>query len=117
MTDGLILALKEWGCDTEGALRRLCGDKELYYELINKYFGELDFAVLKGAAAAKDSKIVFESAHSIKGVTANLGITPIYIPICKITDIFRSGTCENVSELFDEIDKKKSEFNAILEAN
>lgn len=114
MTSELISELKKWGCDTEGALRRLCSDSELYADLTKEYFSELNLSELEKAVSDKDCKAAFEIAHSIKGVAANLGITPICKPVNEVTDIFRAGSFENCEPLIEQIKELKNELDSIL---
>ena len=50
------------------------------------------FDKLKDAAAAKDTNAVFEAAHALKGATGNVSLTPIYEPVCKLTELTRGQT-------------------------
>ncbi len=70
----------------------------------------------------RDYEEAFKSAHSLKGVTANLGIEPIRAVAAQITDMLRNKPAEEVDVLqLDECKNKLQEaydsFRKIVEEN
>ena len=55
----------------------------------------------------------FEIAHSLKGVTGNLALTPVDKPIREITELLRAGTQADYTALLDEILARKRELDAM----
>jgi signal transduction histidine kinase/DNA-binding response OmpR family regulator len=63
------------GIDTEGALRRVVGNRKLYMDLLKRYVeGQGDaVAKIREALAAGDRAIAERLAHTLKGVSGNIG--------------------------------------------
>ena len=95
-----IERLNELGADTKDGLARCGGMEAFYLRLvpmaleISKY-NELD-ALLK----EKKYDEAFEAAHALKGVLANLSLTPIFEPVSEITEGLRA--------------KKELDYDAVL---
>ena len=47
--------------------------------------------VLGGALASGDTAKAFEAAHTLKGVTGNMGLTPLYAALCTLVEPLRTG--------------------------
>ena len=58
-------------------------------------------------------RTAFEAAHSLKGVLANLAITPLLEPIKEITELLRAETQMDYSELMATINAEKERFFAL----
>lgn len=114
MAGELIGALRELGCDTEGALRRMMGDKDFYSMLLRKYFDEWDFAALVRAVESGDTADAFSMVHSAKGVLGNLGLTPLYTPVSALTELLRGGSCDGAEALLETIAAQKAVIEDVL---
>ena len=62
---------KELGINLDAALERFAGNEGLYLKFLNKM---LTFPALENAVREKDLKAVERAAHTLKGVSANLGL-------------------------------------------
>ena len=99
-----IKKLKSLGCDVEGALER-CGDDEEFYEncvsslLFDEQFSMLHEGLLKG-----DLREAFEAAHSLKGVFANFGITPLLDIVSLVVEPLRKGEIHpGLIDIYEEL--------------
>ena len=61
------------------------------------------FEKLKETCEAGDLEQGFEAAHSLKGMMANLALTPILQPVEKITELLRARTETDYTPLVEEI--------------
>lgn len=86
------------GCDVRGVMDRFMSDEELLWECLQQFMGENDFSNLQRAAEQGDYKEAFEYAHAIKGIVGNLGIQPVYLPVCRLVESLRNMHTENVAE-------------------
>ena len=84
-----IDALKAYGANVQEGLERCLNSKEFYLKMINMGLADANFDKLKAAMEAGDAKAAFEAAHALKGVTGNLSLTPIYNPVCELTERLR----------------------------
>ena len=48
-----------------------------------------NFDALTAAINAGNATAAFEAAHALKGSIGNVSLTPIYKPICELTDLLR----------------------------
>lgn len=83
-------------------------------KMISKYLLKLtDSGVcdkLREAGAAMDPAAIFESAHAMKGVCANLGLDGLADAAGEITEEFRPGAARTLSD--DEVKAKLDEIFA-----
>ena len=97
------------GGDYEQALRVLRMDK-----LIDKHIRKLPAGgvadALIAAGEAMDPTQLFESAHAVKGVCGNLGLTNLSALASEITEEFRPGSSRKLSD--GEVREKLDAFAA-----
>ncbi|MEG1547612.1 MAG: Hpt domain-containing protein [Clostridia bacterium] len=109
--DAMLEKLKEYGADVDGAMERFLGDETLYKTCFMIFLDDAAFQQLGDALLAMDYKKAFESAHTLKGVAGNMGLTPIYKLICNIADALRkneySALQDCYAEIIDQHDKLK----------
>lgn len=100
---GLLAELKEWGCDVDGALARFLDDEKLYVQCVRMAAEDPDYEALKEALLSEQIQAAFDSAHTLKGVFGNLGLTPLYEPTVRITDLLRSEQIEKAAVFYQEL--------------
>ena len=88
-------------------------------KMIAKYLQKLTdsdvCSALKAAGESMDSSALFESAHAMKGVCANLGLTPMYTIIYDMVEDLRVGKMpENAMERFHQIQKLRDDIKQLL---
>lgn len=108
-----ISALKAWGADTDDGLKRCMNDEGFYLMLIGSVLSDTKAEELEAAISAGDLDRGFEIAHAMKGMYANLSLTPILIPVQEITELLRSRTETDYTALLKEIKEQKSALNAL----
>ena len=84
--------LREFGVDVDTGLSRCMNNEAFYLRLVQMELADPHFSALEQAAAAGDWKAAFEAAHALKGALGNLSLTPIYDPVCEITEKLRSAS-------------------------
>lgn len=109
-----IDALKQFGADTEDGLSRCMGNEAFYFKLIGKVIDDKNFASLEEAIASKNYDAAFEIAHSMKGVLGNLALTPIYDPVCEMTELLRARKDADYGPLLKTISEKRAELSAMI---
>lgn len=115
-------SLEDNGTDVETVLKRFLGNEAMYMKFIMKFMDDKSYEGVIESIEKKDYEEAFKSAHSLKGVTANLGIEPIRAAASRITDLLRNKPVEevDVSEL-EECKKQLQEaygsFQKIIEEN
>lgn len=81
--NGTLAKLKECGCDIDGALARTLNDSDFLLHCMKAALAEPEFGQLGIALKKQDAKEAFEYAHALKGVVANVGLTPLYDCVVK----------------------------------
>jgi len=114
LIDLKIQELKEYGADTEGAIDRFVGDKELYVQCVDMFLSDDKFYQLEVGFEKKDYTHLFEAAHSLKGVSGNLGLTPFYKTICDFVELLRNKQYDNLVDEYKKVLNKKAELVSCL---
>lgn len=81
--------LAEYGANTKEGLARCMNMPEFYLRLVRMLAQDTHLAGLKAALDAGQTETAFEEAHALKGVLANLSLTPALDPISEITETLR----------------------------
>ena len=96
--------LNAYGANTAEGLARCFNKEDFYLRLVGMTLGDKNFDRLAGAVEAGDAKEAFEACHALKGSTGNLALTPIYEPVCALTERLRGASAlGDVGDLYDEI--------------
>lgn len=79
---------------------------------MGKGLKDANFDRLREAMAAKNSPEAFEAAHALKGSIGNLALTPIYEPVCQLTELLRgkSGPVDGdalVDQIMAQLEKAR----------
>lgn len=102
--------LREFGADVDEGLERCMGDEEFYLELIPDALTESYYTSIENLINEKDLSQAFEVAHSLKGIVANLSLTPIHTPVSEITEGLRNGEDIDYSPLIAEMWKQRNKL-------
>ena len=109
-----IESLRGWGANVDEALVRCLNNESFYLMLVNKAMQDAPFDKLKEAVETSDLDKGFAFAHSIKGMAANLALTPICKPIEQITELLRHRTEMDYAPLLEEIEEKRRQLMGLL---
>ncbi len=110
----LLNELRERGCDVEGALVRFLNKEDFYEKCYKKFLDDPAFSELDLALARNDADTAFRHAHTLKGLAANMGLTPIHELAVKIVEPLRAGVCnDEVKEGYQEIKKEMEVYRRI----
>ena len=108
-----IESLKAAGANVEEGLSRCLNKEDFYLKMVNMGLNNQNFQLLGPALEAKDFDRAFELCHSLKGVIGNLSLTPLYDLICSLTELLRSRTDADYSELYNQIITMQKELLAM----
>ncbi len=113
--DQKIAMLEALGCDIDGAMERFLDDEAFYLDCYQQVILDPCFDSLKDALEQHDLGQAFDCAHTLKGITANLGLTPLEQILIEIVKPLRNGSDEGVLELYQQMMGKRADFLQILE--
>lgn len=113
MDNNIILnRLKEYGVSIDEITERFMGDMELYFMCLNEFLSDNNFKTLEKALSDGDNQTAFEAAHSLKGMSGNMGLAPMYKAVCELSDALKIKDYSNldaqyarVSAEYDKISK------------
>ena len=105
------------GADYEGALKIMMMDK-LIDRFIQKLPEDPSCPNLMKAAETMDPTALFESAHAMKGVYANLCLIDLSRQASEICEEFRPGNARTMSdeEVKTRLSNIKSQYNSTMSA-
>ncbi len=92
----------QFGGDYEDTLRRLTSEA-LVSRFLLKFLDDKSYFTLQDAITNQQASESFAAAHTLKGVTLNLGLTTLYEPTNTLTEALRNGWAENASELLASV--------------
>lgn len=95
--------LEELGADVDNTIHRFMGKETLYLNFLGKFKKDQSFANIEKYLEEKNPEEVFKSAHTLKGVAANLGLDPIANLASDLTELFRG------KQQFEDADAEKLE--------
>lgn len=110
----IIKALTAWGCDIAGAMPRFLNNKDFYCTLLSSVPEETAFIDLGQALHRNDVKTAFEKAHELKGVLANMGLTPMFELACVIVEPLRAGKTDGVVDNYKKLMEMREQLKTIL---
>ena len=105
--------LRAWGANVDEGLQRCLGNETFYLNLVQRAMQDQSFGKLSEAVAAGDLDKAFDAAHALKGVTANLALTPICEPVQEITELLRSRTPADYAPMVREIEARRESLMAL----
>ncbi|MEG0766626.1 MAG: Hpt domain-containing protein [Clostridia bacterium] len=109
-----IQALRSWECDVDGALERMCGDEELLLECARMVYDDAGYVQLGEAIARQDIQEAFDVAHSLKGIAANVGLTPLLSAVCDVVECLRAGQCDKLVAGYQQILRVREGLGLLL---
>lgn len=104
-------ALEELCADVQGTLHRFSGNRGLLKKFMLKFPQDATFEKLSAAVAQGDYEAVETTAHTLKGVAANLGFVRLYEACGDLVQAVRQGQYETISALFE---LTKEEYEKIV---
>ncbi len=119
MDESFKSKLIESGADVESTLKRFMGNEAMYEKFLKKFTDNSNYSGLEESIRAKDYEEAFKCAHTLKGVSANLGLDPIYKAASDLTEEVRGKANdevngERVQEIWQELQKTYQLFSDLL---
>ncbi|MEG2851988.1 MAG: Hpt domain-containing protein [Hydrogenoanaerobacterium sp.] len=99
----IIEKLREYGADMDGAMARFLDDVDLYEACFSSFLSDRAFSMLGEAIAEKDYKKAFECAHTLKGITSNMGLSPLCTVVYSIVDDLRAANYSSLEASYSEL--------------
>lgn len=116
--DGLLKQrLAENDVDVEGALARFVGNEALFLKFLKKFRSDMSYANLIMNLEEGNYEEAFKCAHTLKGVSANLGLNLIAKPTSELTELLRGKAASEVDteRVEEEKQKLKEAYTLLIE--
>ncbi len=81
--------MEDYGVDYQGTMGRFMGNESLYLKVLGKLGSDENAKKLDQAVKEGDLEAAFNAAHTLKGVAANLGLTPLLEAVNEIVEPLR----------------------------
>ena len=72
------------------------------------------FDRLKTALDAHNAQEAFGYAHTLKGVLANMGLTPMFDIITLLVEPLRAGNCENLMPEYGKLIESREKLKSLM---
>lgn len=105
MEDTIKNKLIEAGINVDSAMERFLDDEEMYFEFLNQFPEDDLMGRLNNAVDNNRIKEAFDTAHTLKGVCANLSIDSMNKIINPMVEILRDNSIDGVPETLAELFK------------
>jgi two-component system, sensor histidine kinase and response regulator len=104
--------------DSDGALARLGGDKELFADMIGYMLEDVPplFSELSAAISGKDAPTIRMKAHALKGLVASCGGVRASHVAQRLENAGQSGDVSNADTLLDTLEKELATLTSELTA-
>lgn len=113
----MISELQKLGVNTDEALGRFMNNSALYIKMLRKLpAASKDLEVME-YLESDDYDKALENAHTLKGVTGNLSITPLYNAYTEIVSFLREGEHEKAKNRMKETAPLQEEIIRCIESN
>lgn len=99
----LINELEALGVNTQEALRRFSGNSALYVRMLGKLTAAANDLEVMPCLDKEDYEAAVSNAHTLKGVTGNLSLTPLYNAYTEITNLLREQKYNDARAALEKI--------------
>lgn len=108
-------ALIALGADYEKGMSLCLNNEDFYFKMIGKGLANEKFESLGKNIEAENIQAAFEDAHALKGVCANLALTPLLSAVEKIVEPLRAkDTSVDYKTLYAEMTSELNKFKALF---
>lgn len=117
MSADIIFKLQEVGVDTDAALRRFSNNDMLYKRFLLRFPEDQNFVKIEEAMKSCNWSDMLTAAHTLKGLSGNLGMNRLLEICSSMTTYLREGRSEDAVNLYPELEEAYREIYLILETS
>lgn len=96
MEESFRRRLEENGVDVGTTLKRFLGNEDMYGNFLQRFLKDPSYRNLGEQLKAGSFEEAFRSAHTLKGVAANLGLTPLQAASAELVEELRGKKNDEV---------------------
>ena len=105
MDEALLQKLTTYGMDVTGTLARFGGNEALMMRFLLGFPKDQTMDSLRDAMASGDREAQKVASHSLKGLSGNLGLTPVFEASSAMMNALRASEDTNVTSLYEALDQ------------
>lgn len=109
--------LKKFGCrDIIATGERFLDDPDFYLEIVTGMLGDPGVERLGGEIERRETQAAFDTAHMLKGIVGNCGISALYDAVSQIVELLRGGAPDpaRLDELYGRMMEQKNRAEGLL---
>lgn len=110
----LLEDLKNIDVDVANTMKRFLDNEALFKKFLLKFPADNNIDILKDQISQGQYDVAASTAHTLKGVTGNLGLTPMYEKFTEMVENLRNNEYGNLETLYTEIVEYYEKFCAVL---
>lgn len=103
--------LTAYGVNWTETMERFVNSEELYMECLEMLTKDESLSLLEARLSEGNLRGAFEAAHTLKGVAANMGLTPLTQAADALVAPLRTGTQKDYTP---DLNRLKAEFSRII---
>lgn len=108
--------LERRGCNTVQIRERFMNDTRFYLECYEEFMRDDSFRMLGVQLRAKQVSAAFDTAHTLKGLAANMGLTDMFHVLSDIVEPLREGCCgDELSDSYNQLMVLYAQYRTLLE--
>ena len=113
----LITELEALGVNTKEALARFMNNSALYVRMLGKFPAAVKDADVLKHFQEKDYAAAVSTAHTLKGVTGNLSLTPLFTAYTDIVALLRADEPDKAEAILNDVLPVQEKIIACIEKN
>lgn len=111
----LISELEALGVNTREAIERLNNNRAFYIKILGRFPGELENHEVMSYIESGDLETAVANAHTLKGLTGNLSLTPLYKAYTDIVTMLRANDPGKAKQILTDTLPIQSDIVACIE--
>lgn len=105
---------EKYGADYETTMTRFMGNETMYLKFLDMFFQDQNMQKLDESVKQGELRAAFEAAHTLKGVAANMGLTPFYDAVCVMVEPLRANEQrDDYTVLFQKLQEEFQRVEAL----
>jgi len=111
----LLDELRELGADIPDGMKRFANNAALYEKMLKKFPAAAAGLPVETYFASGDTDTALANAHTLKGMTGNLSLTPLYTAYTDIVALLREGKPDQARNILNDILPVQEQFIRCIE--
>ena len=102
------------GVDADEVLSRLGGQPALVLHFLEKFREDGSFRTLCASLDSGDTETAFRAAHTLKGISANLGLQSLFVKASEVTELLRGGAADEAKTVLPSLQEESDRVHILI---